>query len=162
MSSLLSGIYKLYSSSTNHDRIDDNHGGNTRNIHMSSTSIFMDGMTISLSIFSISAICFVKHIALQQHRRSTIENIPFYQRRRKSLRDLCVFHDDEETNLENRSHNSGYNDTSKNSSSMSSTIEMMISNRGKTALLPVIPIRQQFFTALRVRIYHSFSLDIED
>jgi hypothetical protein len=151
MTSFLSGIHKMYtSSSSTHNKHDD-----TANSNMPfATSIFMDGMTISLSIFSISAICFVKYVTQQQHRRSPMDNVPFFHRRRKSLHDLSILHNNEEMNHnESLSHYDGNSNTSQNNKS---SMMMMISNRGKTALLPVIPYQKQFFTALGVRIYYSF------
>lgn len=167
MTSFLSGLHKMYtgtSTSTHqHGRQNDNHhhdhhdtssndAATNSNTSFVAASIFMDGMTISLAMFSISAICFTKYITQQQHRRSSIENVPFFQRRRKSLHDLCILHDNEEMN---RNEYDGNNNTTQNSKSSSSStgsmMMMMISNRGKTALLPVIPYQKQFFTALGVR-----------
>ena len=140
--SILSGITKTFASS-GFGRRD---GSQNTNIQMSPTSIFMDGMAISLSMFSISAMCFVKYIIQQQRRRSPLENVPFYQRRRKSLHDLRIgIH----TTNEGAHHDRSNADTE--AKNHDSTMMAMISNRGKTALLPVIPYQQQFFAALSVR-----------
>ena len=115
-----------------------------RDNHSPNTSIFMDGMAISLSLFSISAVCFVKYIILQhqQGRLSPMDNVPFYQRRRKSLHDLQhgLHHQKRQVTT------TGTTTTKNNDDTM-----MMLSHRGKTALLPVIPYQNHFFAALSVR-----------
>lgn len=111
------------------------------------TSIFMDGMTLSLSIFSISAVCFVKYIVQPQQRPSPLDRVPFLARRRKSLQNLRF--DDRPDDHHNRS-SSGMIGSNVNVGHDHQTTNI-ISKRGTTALLPAIPYQNQFFTALNVR-----------
>lgn len=104
-------------------------------------SIFMDGMTLSLSIFSISALCFVKYIVQPQQRPSPLDRVPFLARRRKSLQNLRFDDRHDEKSRHHHNVNVGHDHQTTN----------IISNRGTTALLPVIPYQNQFFTALNVR-----------
>ena len=125
------------------------------------TSIFMDGMTLSLSIFSISAVCFVKYIVQPQQRPSPLDRVPFLARRRKSLQNLRFddrpdtvrSNDDDDDETSRHHHNrssSGMIGSNVNVGHDHQTTNI-ISKRGTTALLPAIPYQNQFFTALNVR-----------
>lgn len=99
------------------------------------TAFFVDGMAISLALFSASAIYFVKRMIPTLHPSDLV---PFYQRRRKSLQDL-LSHDEHLSTID------AANPTTKRSIS-----DAMLSERGQASLIPVIPIQQQFLSCIRV------------
>jgi hypothetical protein len=104
----------------------------------SRTVFFVDGMAISLALFSASAIYFVKRMIPTQHPSDLV---PFYQRRHKSLQDLLL----------QEQHSSLEDNDSGSPPKKRSISDSLLSKRGQASLIPVIPIQQQFLSCIRVR-----------
>jgi hypothetical protein len=152
----MDGLIRMYDTRLSTASTSDG-SGNHNNKSIQPT-IFVDGMSISITLFSISAYYFVKYIVIpqqQQHLFSIYDKVPFYQRRRKSLHNLQLVitsNTNATTTSSNNSNITSDNNTTTTNDEMKSlsSSDPMISLRGKTALLPTIPYQQQFFACLNV------------
>jgi hypothetical protein len=135
-------------------------------------SFLLEGGTsfvISGVVFGMSAYIFVRYQRQQQQRdASTQDLIPFYRRRRQSLQSLRLSidrekeygdldHDDNNHSMKTRiekNDKNAYPRHIKSSSGPTTTTTTLISERGKTALIPTVPIQNQFFACLKVLCIH--------
>ena len=95
-------------------------------------------MAISMALFGATAVYFVKRMIPSLHPSDLV---PFYQRRHKSLQNLLLQQQSQDEN----------NSQELSVPSNRSIADAMLSKRGQTALIPVIPIQQQFFSCMKVR-----------